>query len=668
MLHKNRFWVLLAVLLAFALRALSLGVQSLWNDEGISVALAPLDLGSIAQSAARDIQPPLYYYLLHFWVPLTGQTEYAVRFLSLIAGVLTVLVTYRIASHFFDRQTALLASALTAWSPFQVYYSQEARMYMWVTLFSAASVLAMTLMLKRGAVVESAPPTRKTETEPGGPSREPAAARLAARRQRTLAWLVYIGATIAALYTQYFAASVLAAENLAFLAWLYLGWRDRRGNIRHSGVFWLAAQIVITIVVAPWYLYVRDQLASWPAISEPLDLPTLVARLTGVFAVGITLDGPLTAAGAAALALLCVIGLRRGRSTQADWGIVTLALWAVVPVAAMYIVSITRPAYNPKLLLLATPAVYILGARGLAWLLPRPARPLFRAPALVRVVALVVLGFALLAPAALSLNNNYFDPQFARDDYRSILHIIDEQERPGDGILVNAPGQVDVVKYYHRGAQPLFLLPKMRPPRPRVTREDVDAMVGQVERLFAVYYGTEQSDPQAIVETRLAERAFKAADEWHGNVRLAVYGIAPAARGPVQPVGVKVGSEITLTSYQLDEHLVHPGDVLTLTLNWHADRAPAGRYKVFVHLINADDQVVAQRDGEPVGDTRITTTWKAGDTVVDNYGILVPNDRPGEFRIEVGMYRVDDGARLPMVTPDGQPAGDHLVIASVSAR
>jgi hypothetical protein len=201
-----------------------------------------------------------------------------------------------------------------------------------------------------------------------------------------------------------------------------------------------------------------------------------------------------------------------------------------------------------------------------------------------------------------------------------------------------------------------------------LTREDVDAMLGQVNRLFAIYYATDQSDPDAVIETRLAQRAFLASDEWHGNVRLAVYGIAPAARAPVQPVGIKVGSEITLTSYQLDESQAQPGDILTLTLNWHADRVPAGRYKVFVHLLNVAGQVVAQRDGEPVGDTRITTSWHAGDSVADNYGIRVPDDPPAEWRIEIGMYRVEDGSRLPMLWPNGQAAGDHLVLTTVRAR
>ncbi len=106
--------------------------------------------------------------------------------------------------------------------------------------------------------------------------------------------------------------------------------------------------------------------------------------------------------------------------------------------------------------------------------------------------------------------------------------------------------------------------------------------------------------------------------------------------------------------------------MLTLTLNWRADQSPATRYKVFVHLLNANNQVVAQRDGEPVADTRSTTTWRAGDRIDDNYGIWVESGTPpGEYQIEIGMYRADTGARLPITTPAGRNVGDHLILGSV---
>ncbi|MCI0474886.1 MAG: glycosyltransferase family 39 protein, partial [Anaerolineales bacterium] len=124
--YKNYFWLLVALFVAFALRVVFLDAQSLWNDEGTSVALSSLSLEAIINGAARDIHPPLYYLLLHFWMPFAGQTEFAVRFLSVIAGVLIVAVTYRVARAFFDDEVAVIAAFLTAFSPFQIYYSQEA--------------------------------------------------------------------------------------------------------------------------------------------------------------------------------------------------------------------------------------------------------------------------------------------------------------------------------------------------------------------------------------------------------------------------------------------------------------------------------------------------------------------------------------------------------------
>jgi hypothetical protein len=108
------------------------------------------------------------------------------------------------------------------------------------------------------------------------------------------------------------------------------------------------------------------------------------------------------------------------------------------------------------------------------------------------------------------------------------------------------------------------------------------------------------------------------------------------------------------------------GDLLTLTLHWKAEQVPSARYKVFVHLLDAENHVVGQRDGEPVGDLRLTTTWRAGEAIADNYGILVePETPPGEYRVEVGMYRADSGARLPILGRNRQAMGDAMIITSV---
>ena len=674
---KNNLGLVGALLLAFALRVYLLGAQSLWNDEGTSVALSSLSLPAIINGAAHDIHPPLYYFLLHFWMPLVGKTEYAVRFLSVIAGILIVALTFRLARFFFDQRVALVAAFIAAVSSFQVYYSQEARMYIWVTLFAAVSVYAMAKMLEvRSWKLEIG--ERASDSEPLTSNLQSLASNLQSptsnsRTRRSLFWLLYIAATIAMLYTQYVGAFVVIAENLAFAVWLFFVWRSaisgqpssvlrRPSSVKHSFAFWVAAQAIAGLAFLPWYLLAGNQLATWPSISEPLDLPTLVWRVLNVFSVGLTLEGNWAAIVSVLLGILFLLGWRRATGRLTNWLTVLLILWTLVPIGAMYVVSLSRPAYNPKFLLLATPPFFILAARGLTQVTIGNWR------FVIRGLSFAICSFVILFASAYSLNNYYFDPAYARDDYRAILQTIDATARPGDGILVDAPGQIDVVRYYLRSDPQLFLLPRMRPPDPAITRADVDEMLGKVRRLFAIYYATEQSDPQGIVETRLAEKAFKARDEWYGNVRLAVYGIAPAPRGAAQPLDAQVGDAITLARYQLDQRAARPGDILTLTLDWQANQTPSARYKVFVHLLDANDHIVAQRDGEPVGDTRVTTTWRAGERIDDHYGIWIePGTPPGQYRVEIGMYRADDGARLA-ISRGGQNIGDHLILGTVMVK
>lgn len=660
--HKNQFWLFVAIAVAIALRVYALSAQSLWNDEGTSVALSQLSLEAITNGAARDIHPPLYYYLLHFWMPLVGQSEFAVRFLSVIAGVLTVAFVFRIAYAVFDEEVAIFAAYLAAFSPFQVYYSQETRMYIWVTLWATVSVFAMTMMLKRVASRQSpvVSPTMNSRTK------------------RTLFWLLYIVATTAMLYTQYVGAFVVVAENLAFVAWLIFAIRDHSSfvfrpassvvrppsSVKHSLAFWVIGQLVIGSLFLPWFLFAGGQLASWPSVSEPIDLPTLLWRMLNVFSVGVTLNPGGAILMAIAFAIVFFVGWRRAHDAHTNWIIVTLILWTLVPIAIMYIVSLSRPAYNPKFLLLATPPFFILAARGLATIYPgvflHHRYTNWRNPFRYLNFAIAIL---VAAGPLTSLDNYYHEPKYARDDYRGIVQFIDAHARAGDGILIDAPAQIDVVRYYWRGNQQLFLLPRMRPPEPNATRDDVDAMLNKITRLFAIFYATEQSDPQAIIDHRLAERAFKARDEWRGNVRLAIYGIAPNPRGALQAIDAQVGDEIVLQSYRLDQREARAGDVLTLTLNWRAEQTPSTRTKVFVHLIAANGKLIAQRDGEPVSDLRITTTWRAGEIIADNYGVFIePGTPPGEYKLVIGMYRADNGARLRIGD------SDHLILSSLHVR
>src|SRR5512136_176020 len=109
------FLLLLLILsIAAGLRFYRLDAQSLWSDEGNSVALATRSLATITVDAAHDIHPPLYYWLLHLWTGIFGYSEAALRSLSALLGVLLVLAIAELGRRLYGVVTGLLAALVAA--------------------------------------------------------------------------------------------------------------------------------------------------------------------------------------------------------------------------------------------------------------------------------------------------------------------------------------------------------------------------------------------------------------------------------------------------------------------------------------------------------------------------------------------------------------------------
>ncbi|HVY55961.1 MAG TPA: glycosyltransferase family 39 protein, partial [Thermodesulfobacteriota bacterium] len=128
-------------LLGLGLRIYGLGTESLWYDEAVSVSASRLGIADqITWNLSHsDNNPPLYYSILHCWVSLFGDSEFSVRFPSAIFGSLSILAIYAIGNLLFGRKTGLIAALILATSVFHVWFSQEARAYTLLTLFTLLS-------------------------------------------------------------------------------------------------------------------------------------------------------------------------------------------------------------------------------------------------------------------------------------------------------------------------------------------------------------------------------------------------------------------------------------------------------------------------------------------------------------------------------------------------
>jgi hypothetical protein len=111
--------------------------------------------------------------------------------------------------------------------------------------------------------------------------------------------------------------------------------------------------------------------------------------------------------------------------------------------------------------------------------------------------------------------------------------------------------------------------------------------------------------------------------------------------------------------YALATPQVSPGDDLRLVLYWQAHARPERDYTVFVHVLDAAGELVAQRDNMPVDNTFPTTRWPVGPSIDDVHLVPLPPDMPaGEYRVMIGMYVWQTGERLPIHRPDGEEVPD----------
>ena len=102
---------------------------ALWIDEALSRGIASHDVAEIPDLLRLDASPPLYYVLLHAWMVVAGDSEPALRALSLVFALATVPAAYWAGSVAGGRRCGWIAAVVAALNPFLTIYGQEARMY-----------------------------------------------------------------------------------------------------------------------------------------------------------------------------------------------------------------------------------------------------------------------------------------------------------------------------------------------------------------------------------------------------------------------------------------------------------------------------------------------------------------------------------------------------------
>jgi uncharacterized membrane protein len=270
--RKPAALLLLILTVGALLRLHALGAESLYFDEAYSVWAARHSVSWLFALSTQRIFPPLYYLLLHFWL-LLGESEFAVRSLSVVLGLVSIVAIYALAKQLFDTRVGLLSAWLLAISPLHLWFSQEARMYMLVFTLNLCSASFLLLVVREG---------------------------------RRWQWLAYVLTTAFAMSTHYFTLFLALFEN-AYVLYLLLRRRLQRG----FGQRWVLSQLAICLLSAIGLAGILSEesgywwglLDTWHGAATWRDLMSTVLR----FSLGPLVSGRLAYVVALALFGFCAV-------------------------------------------------------------------------------------------------------------------------------------------------------------------------------------------------------------------------------------------------------------------------------------------------------------------------------------------------------------------------
>ena len=396
MVRRSRYLQVLLVLtvLGAFLRLFQLGTASLWLDEASTLTFARQSVTQVWGSlSSGEFNPPLFYWLEHAMLTF-GESEAVLRFIPAILGILTIPVFYFIGGEILDRNTGIVGAALLAFSPFQIFYSQEARAYApMLFFFSLAFYFFLRLLRSWG---------RRDALLFGAFS--------------ALAFWTHFYAFVPILALFIFALAVKAMEIV----------KDLRSAIP------LAISILAFVILSIPLIYFAIQLFLIRTGGAPAfgiqGFETITQTIIQISGFSEILAYVFTA-----LFIAGVVSLFLKDRTKA----LLLAFVFLFPLVLSVFLSYRMPMVPRYLIYL--PAAFLPGVA----LSLRPACSLFRSPKLVycALILALVINLPVLFPY-------YTTPQ--KDDWRGFGQILEEKAIPGD-LVVTVPGYLlqPLNYYYH---------------------------------------------------------------------------------------------------------------------------------------------------------------------------------------------------------------------------
>jgi len=407
---------------------------------------------------------------------------------------------------------------------------------------------------------------------------------------------------------------------------------QQRKNSLQQWRKWIWVQIFIFLIYIPWASVQLDFITSkasarWQELSIVGINTVWVGTLTA-FGVGETV---VTYGQWLGIVLLIPLATGIRSSNSGPNQIIAVLYWLIVPLVGALLVAPLMPFYFPRYLIVGLPAYLLLVVLG------------FRSSICsIRVVWLILF----VAANVMSLNNYFFNQQYAKGGYGDLMAYIEDNGTDADGILLQNGAQAPLYAYYGNQEMESYNMPPWDDTKMQPLLEIISS---QHQRIWLVMYGDAAGyDPDHMLEGWLHQSAFRSyhGDYIDGSLDLFIQGEILSQN----TIDVRFGNLILLSEFGLGEIGQDGYDTLSVSLVWRALTNIDSDYTLFIHLLDGKGKLWSQIDSQPIGGTYPTSKWVYDETVIDKVALPLVRDLPsGNYQVVAGWYQFDSMERLPAV-------------------
>ena len=395
------YWPLLVIfLICLFFRVYDLSNESIWLDEAFSIVRAKFDLSQILFRPENS--PPLYYIILHGWINLFGDSEFSVRFPSVLFGSLSILMMYKVGNQIFNKDVGVLSSLLLGVSVFHIRYSQEARTY---SLSVFLTLLSMYFFIKL---------LRNTSYK---------------------GLFSYIIFSALLIYSHIYGLFIIISQNIYIIILFLFSEETFEFNLKR----WILTQILLIILFIPWASIFVTQTIN--VVQSGFWIPT-----PGLFSI---MKSFITYSGSTLIFLLFMIlfpfsiisyekisgNFRRKNFFQSieffQWKIrllntdkiFLLLVWLLTPIILPFIIyRLSTPIYFTKYTIVASLAFYLLVSKGISNIH-------YKYLKIIIVSVIIVFSMIYIWKYYTKIN---------KEQWRDVAYYINTDANDGDLILFNA--------------------------------------------------------------------------------------------------------------------------------------------------------------------------------------------------------------------------------------